>query len=237
MTEAIIHKILVVENNEDLRLKIDKILMSEGFEVQCVSSADDAFACLDNAYDDPFAVIISGYQMPKMRGDIILKTAKKHSPRTRRMLLAHAGDMETVINAINIAEIHGCLSLPFKNHELTNQVNERCREFDAFEKKRVLKRITGTQNRQLYRIALNFRNKEQSFINQIEEKRKRIRVLKAKISVFKDQRAKNCSANLEKLLENDCLPLTPECFAKKFVTIKDEIKKNLEQIVADVSEA
>ncbi len=235
MEESVIHKILIVENNEDLSLKIKNILSSEGFEVQCVSSADDAFKCLEKSLDQPFAVIISGYQMPKMRGDKILEKAKDYSPRTRRMLLAHAGDMEIVINAINIAEIQGCLSLPFKSRELISQIHERCREFEAIEKKSLLKKITGIQNKQLYRIALNFKNKEKTFIRQIETKKKKIRVLKAQISIKKDQHTESAYADLEKFLDRTHTSPSPENFSIKFIEIKEEIKKLLKKIISSKS--
>lgn len=230
------HKILVVDNSEEIRTGIKKLLSLRNFEVHCVSSAEDAFKALDEVSDPPFAVIISGYQMPKMKGDILLEKAKDHSPETRRMLLADASDIETIINAINIAEIQGCLSLPFSDDELILQVQERCKEFESIEKKNFLKKVTGTQNKQMYKIALNFKKKEQDFINQIEKKKKIIRILKSKISVESERQKKGRPLNLEKFIDQKNIHPSPENFANEFINMKDKIKNILTGIISNISQ-
>ncbi len=236
MTESMTHKILVVENSEDLRLRIKKILVLENFEVHCVSSANDAFTCLDESGGKPFSIIISGYQMPKMKGDMILKEAKEHSPETRRMLLAHASDLDTIINAINIAEIHSCLSMPFNDRELVLQVHERCKEFEFIEKKRLLKIVTGTQNKQMYKIAVNFKNKEKIFINQIEEKKKKINALKSKICAGSDQITYETPENIEKFIYQKGIPPSTENFVKEFILLKDKTKNTLTGLMSNISD-
>ncbi len=236
MTESMKHKILVVDSSEDIRTRIKKLLLLEKFEVHCVSSAEDAFTALDEVSESPFAVIISGYQMPKMKGDILLEKAKEHSPETRRMLLTDASDIETIINAINIAEIQGCLSLPFSDDELILQIQERCKEFESIEKKIFLKKITGTQNKQMYKIALNFKKKEQVFISQIEKKKKIIRILKSKISVESEQQKKQIPQNLEKFIDRKNIHPSQKNFVNEFINMKDKIKNILTGIFSNISE-
>ncbi len=236
MTGAMKHKILVVDNSEDIRTEIKTILSLKNFEIHCVSSAEDAFRALDEVSKTPFAVIISGYQMPRMKGDILLEKAKDHSPETRRMLLADASDIETIINAINIAEIQACLSLPFSDDELILQIQERCKEFESIEKKNFLKKVTGTQNKQMYKIALNFKKKEHDFINQIEKKKKKIRILRSKISMESEQQKKDMPFNLEKFIDQKNIHPSPDNFLNEFISIKDKIKNILTDIISNISE-
>ncbi len=237
MTDPGKHKILIVDSSQDIRERIKRVLSLKKFKVYCVSSAENVFTALDKVYENPFAVIISGSQMPKMKGDILLKKAKEYSPETRRMLLADASDIEIIINAINIAEIQGCLSIPFSDEELIHQVNERCKEFEAIEKKKMFKRITGTQNKQLYKIALNFKKKERFFINQIEKKKKRIRILKSKISVESEKNKKYTPENLEKFIDQKNIHPSPENFANEFINMKNRIKDILTGIISNISES
>ncbi len=97
--------------------------------------------------------------MPKMKGDEILKNAKNMVPDTQRILIAENTELETLVGAINKGGIHKCLMLPFQDEDLLRQVKFCCNQYDTNKKLKNLRRVTQHQNKQLFKIASNFKKK------------------------------------------------------------------------------
>ncbi len=123
---------------------------------------------------EPYTLILSSYMMPKMKGDKILLNARKLAPDAQRMLLADTQDLDTLISSINSAGIHACLTLPFEDKQLLNQVENCCNLYEDNLKKKNLKRLTARQNKQLFQIASNFKKKTDAYARQKELKKKSV---------------------------------------------------------------
>ena len=147
------YKILVIEADEELQIRIDKLLTSQDYMVSCFGSSSAAFSELESSKEKPYVLAIVSYKMPKMKGDEVLKKVREISPDTRRILITDALSVDIIVEAINTAEINSCLYLPFKDEDIIGQANHACKQFQEIKKKQNLQRVTQRQNKQLYKIA------------------------------------------------------------------------------------
>ncbi|MCK5100959.1 MAG: DUF342 domain-containing protein, partial [Desulfobacteraceae bacterium] len=223
-------KILVIEADEELQTRIEKLLTSQAHIVTCFESSSAAFSELENSKDTPYSLAIVSYKMPKMKGDEVLKKVREISPDTRRILITDALSVDIIIKAINTAEINSCLYLPFKDEDLIGQANHACKQFQEIKKKQNLQRVTQRQNKQLYKIAKQLKEKDEKNIEKIERREKKIRLLSSEV---KHDKGKQEPIALKGVIKEKSVALTPESFAAEFLILKDQIKEILEKAVDD----
>jgi CheY-like chemotaxis protein len=86
--------ILVVDDDDNLRIVISAMLSRLGYEV---SSADSGENALIVFFKNKFNIVLSDYQMPEMDGIALADTIKKSSPHTPVVIMTGAG-RETVFS-------------------------------------------------------------------------------------------------------------------------------------------
>jgi CheY-like chemotaxis protein len=101
-------KILIIDDNNDLRMVVSKMLSRLGYEV---SSADSGENGLGLFCTDKFDVVLSDYEMPGMDGVALAYSVKKSSPCTPVVIMTGAGK-ETVISRKSTA-VDEVISKPF----------------------------------------------------------------------------------------------------------------------------
>ncbi len=219
-------KVLIVEADADLRTRIENLLLSGKYLVTCFESSLSAFTELENSRSKPYAVAIVSYKMPGMKGDEVLKKIRELSPGTQRILITDALSIDVIIKAINNVEITSCLSFPFRDSDLTGQVQYACRQFLAIQKQHNLIRVTQRQNKQLYRIAKQLKEKKERNINRIEELKNRIRVMKSRLHYDADLLER---FSLKDIIKEKGISISPEGLLKEYLTLKEQIKEILER--------
>ena len=86
--------ILVVDDNNFLRMAVSKMLSMLGYEVLSADSGENGLSIfLKNKFD----IVLSDYEMPGMDGVAFACSVKKSSPRTRVFIMTGAG-RETVLS-------------------------------------------------------------------------------------------------------------------------------------------
>jgi hypothetical protein len=220
MADKAEHEILVIEHNPTLRKMIEVTLTRAGHQVRCETSSLEALALLKAREAAPFSLVISSFRMPKMDGDRILEQAKLISPLTQRMIITDPSEIETVIGAVNRAEVHGCLSIPFTEDNLSLQVDQ-CLRYHLQKKKRAnLIKVTERQNRQMYKLAKTFKKRDDYFTSQIEAKTKKIRVLKSR-SRSRAGGESDKPLTLGKVVERHGVQSSPELFTGELQALSD----------------
>jgi len=101
-------KILIIDDNNDLRMVVSKMLSRLGYEV---SSADSGENGLGLFCKDKFDIVLSDYEMPGMDGVALAYSVKKSSPCTPVVIMTGAGK-ETVISRKSTA-VDEVISKPF----------------------------------------------------------------------------------------------------------------------------
>jgi two-component system, NtrC family, response regulator AtoC len=107
-------RILVVDDEENIRLVLRTLLRKHGFEVEVADSGEAALALLD-AFDPD--VILTDVRMPRMGGLDLLATLKaKQHPATVIVMSAY-GNVDLAIEAMK-AGAYDYVSKPFKPDEI-----------------------------------------------------------------------------------------------------------------------
>jgi len=110
-------KILVVDDNIDLRIMVSKMLSRLGYEV---SSADSAENGLGVFFKNKFDIVLSDYEMPGMDGVAFAYSVKKSSPHTPVVIMTGAGK-ETVFFRMGTA-VDKVISKPFTLAEIDETI-------------------------------------------------------------------------------------------------------------------
>ena len=110
-------KILVVDDNNDLRIAVSKMLSRLGYEVLSADSGENGLRIfIENKFD----IVLSDYEMPGMDGVAFACSIKKSSPRTRVVIMTGAGK-ETVFSRKSTA-VDEVISKPFTLAEIDETI-------------------------------------------------------------------------------------------------------------------
>lgn len=110
-------KILVVDDNNPLRILLSKMLSRLGYEV---SSADSGENGLRIFLRNKFDLVFSDYEMPGIDGVDFACSIKKCSPRTPVVIMTGAG-REAVLSR-NSAAVDEVISKPFTLAQLDETI-------------------------------------------------------------------------------------------------------------------
>lgn len=132
-------RILLLDDEENVRRALARTLMREGYEVVSVADAEEALAALKA---QSFDLVLSDHLMPKMTGLEFLKIVRDRHPDCMRIMLTGHADMQTAIDAINHGEIYRFLTKPWDNTELSTTLFFALQQLDL-----------ERQNRRLLAIA------------------------------------------------------------------------------------
>jgi len=112
--------LLLVEDEKDQRNIIQSILQGAGHIVDAVANAEDALIQINNHNYD---IVISDWQLPGMKGDMLLKEITQYSPDSSFILITAHSDASHAINIIR-AGADDYLPKPFDKQSLLFAVNK-----------------------------------------------------------------------------------------------------------------
>lgn len=90
------NKILVVDDEDALRVVLSAELESEGYLVQSASDGDEAIRILDS---NTFHLILLDIKMPNVDGFEVLKYVKSNHPKTKVIMLTGFADLKNAIES------------------------------------------------------------------------------------------------------------------------------------------
>jgi CheY-like chemotaxis protein len=115
-------RVLVVEDNADLRTLLDEVLTDAGFEVRTVANGDEALAVADTWR--PSAIVLD-LMMPVMDGPTFLRR-RRSTPSLQSVpvlvLTAHPGH-QRVLEGLDVTVV---LRKPYDLYELIDAVGALC---------------------------------------------------------------------------------------------------------------
>lgn len=108
-------RILLIDDEENVRNALKRVLKREGYEVSAIGNAKEALGELTKINPD---VIISDFLMPEMNGIEFLKKSREILPDVVRIILTAHADLQMAIQAINEAGVFRLLTKPWDDTEL-----------------------------------------------------------------------------------------------------------------------
>jgi two-component system response regulator HydG/two-component system response regulator AtoC len=112
------YRILIVDDDENLRIGIATILEDEGFEVHEAENGREGLEKLDQEVYD---LIITDYKMNEMDGMRMLKQIKNEYPSIKVIMVTGFGSIEHAVEAIKLGAIN-YLTKPIKPKQLVQLV-------------------------------------------------------------------------------------------------------------------
>jgi DNA-binding NtrC family response regulator len=107
-------RILLVDDVENARIGLSRLLTNEGFVVDTVSNGFEALSFLRQQDVD---LIISDINMPEMNGIGFLKELNKNFPKSNVIMITAYGGVESYIEAMNLGAFE-YVNKPIKIEEL-----------------------------------------------------------------------------------------------------------------------
>jgi len=99
-----------------------KQAFSDSYVYESAESADEAFEIIEELQEEgsDVIVIVSDWLMPGMKGDEFLSVVHEAHPRVIKILLTGQADEAAITRAQEEANLHQCLTKPWKSDELVN---------------------------------------------------------------------------------------------------------------------
>jgi two-component system nitrogen regulation response regulator NtrX len=119
-------KVLVVDDEEQIRNLLKTRLEREGFEVLVAASADDGLAAF--ATSGGCGVVVTDLKMPGKDGLTLMKEITGRSPNTRVVMITGHGDKDVAIKALRMGAAD-YMEKPFDLDDLAHSVHRCSREF------------------------------------------------------------------------------------------------------------
>lgn len=107
-------RILVVDDEENAREALSKILIHDGYEVSTVSNGLEALNFLRSREVE---LIITDINMPEMNGLIFLRELNRNRPESNVIMLTAYGEVESYLEAMNLGAFE-YINKPVKYDEL-----------------------------------------------------------------------------------------------------------------------
>ena len=116
-------KILVVDDELNMRLVLKAMLGKEGYEV---ATASDGLEALDILKDSNIAVIVTDLKMPRLDGMGLLEKVIRNYPSTPVIIITAHGTIDTAVDALKKGAFD-YITKPFEQDDLKNIVNKAFR--------------------------------------------------------------------------------------------------------------
>jgi DNA-binding NtrC family response regulator len=90
-------KILIVDDEPEMRVALETTLKREKFQLTC---AEDGKQALEKMEDDDYDLILTDVRMPKLNGLELLRAVKEKSPKTQVVMMTAYGTIDNAVEAM-----------------------------------------------------------------------------------------------------------------------------------------
>jgi DNA-binding NtrC family response regulator len=113
-------RILVVDDEENARMALSKILTHDGYEV---SSAGNGLEALNFLRSNAVELIITDLNMPEMNGLMFLRELKRSYPASKVIMITAYGEVESYLEAITLGAFE-YINKPVKYDDLKKVIDK-----------------------------------------------------------------------------------------------------------------
>jgi DNA-binding NtrC family response regulator len=113
-------RILVIDDEENARVALSRILSREGYDV---ASAENGSEALQYLRDKDVELIITDMNMPVMNGITFLRELNATRPASNVIMITAYGEVESYLEAMNLGAFE-YINKPVKIDELNKVINK-----------------------------------------------------------------------------------------------------------------
>lgn len=117
-------RILIVDDEEDLRTLLAQVLENAGHQVQTVSNGKEAISRLGQ---EQFDLALLDIQMPTVNGIQVLKFIREHCPDTKAIMLTGYADLKHAMEAKEFGA-REFIGKPYKIEDIISTVERLLKE-------------------------------------------------------------------------------------------------------------
>jgi two-component system response regulator HydG len=114
MTHTARARILVVDDDRDMRTSLADMLSEEGYAVEARQTGVEALTAIENSHP---ALLITDLVMSGMQGLDLLRAAKQRDPYLAVVVITAFGTIETAVEAMRLGAFY-YITKPFKSADL-----------------------------------------------------------------------------------------------------------------------
>ncbi len=92
-------KILIVDDEENARFAMSRLLANEGYQISAVGNGLEA---LEFLHHNPVDIIITDINMPEMDGLMFLREVNRAYPQVKVIMVTAYGAIESYLEAMNL---------------------------------------------------------------------------------------------------------------------------------------
>ena len=111
-------RILIVDDEDTLRLLLHESLEGHGYEIASASDGEEAITLLGH---QRFDLTLLDIQMPRVNGLQVLQYIKEHSPHTRAVILTGYADLSHAMEAKEYGA-REFIGKPYKIHDILSTI-------------------------------------------------------------------------------------------------------------------
>lgn len=104
--------LLLIDDDPEFRQTLARILTSAGYRVTC---AEDGLEGLEQAQRQPFDVVVTAIQIPRLDGVELVEALAERDPYIECILLASVSDLERIILAAEVGNVYNHYWKPLDN--------------------------------------------------------------------------------------------------------------------------
>lgn len=98
-SNRLIRNILIVDDEENARICLTKLLSAEGYQVSAAGDGIEALACLQC---DKYQLVITDISMPRMNGLVFLDELNRKYPQLDVIMMTAFGGVDSYVEAMKL---------------------------------------------------------------------------------------------------------------------------------------
>jgi CheY-like chemotaxis protein len=114
-----LQKILVVDDDDSIRLMVERVLRRENYEVD---SASDGFEAIEKLDHNEYATILLDLMMPRVDGFGVLDYLEEHRPELGRNVIVMSANIPAASDAARERNVVRVVPKPFDISDLIDEV-------------------------------------------------------------------------------------------------------------------
>jgi len=142
-------KVLIVDDDVNLLSGLRRQFRND-FDLHTTASASEALEMI--AAENPFAVVLSDYQMPEMDGVGLLQRVRHDSPDTITIMLTGLADLEVAVSALHQGGIFRFLHKPCPAEIIRDAIKDGIERYRLVVAERQLTADLNSKNQQLQEL-------------------------------------------------------------------------------------